>query len=101
MEAAQLLPTCRVKQAAELMGVHPKTVEDYIEAGALPAAKMGRAWVMLTKDVLALVTQQVVHQTAERMKRPAGQRRSTKVKKLGHSPEGSRTASSSGGSCAR
>lgn len=52
-----------------MMNVHPKTVTDHINSGALPAAKIGRAYVMLTSDVMALITRQVAEQTAERMRR--------------------------------
>ncbi|MDR7295461.1 hypothetical protein J2X16_000782 [Pelomonas aquatica] len=51
------------------MKIHPKTVVDHINSGALPAAKIGRAYVMLTRDVMALITRQVAEQTAARMRR--------------------------------
>lgn len=67
-------PTVTLEQAAELMNVHPKTVVDHINSGTLPAAKIGRGYVMLTSDVMALVTHYIVQQTAERMRRvtPSG-----------------------------
>jgi len=40
-----------------------------IASGAIPAAKIGRAWVMLEADVMRYIEQQVIHQTAERMAR--------------------------------
>lgn len=60
-------PTVDVPQAAKLMKVHPKTVQDYIKSGELAAARVGRAYVMMTRDVLALVERQIVRQTAARM----------------------------------
>ncbi|MBT2335029.1 helix-turn-helix domain-containing protein [Variovorax paradoxus] len=60
-------PTVDVEGAAELMKVHPKTVLDLIGAGALPAGRVGRAYVLLSRDVLAYVEQVVVRDTAERM----------------------------------
>lgn len=63
-------PTVDVNEAADLMKVHPKTVLDKINGGELAAGKVGRAYVMLTRDVLALVEQQIVAQTAERMGTP-------------------------------
>jgi len=62
-------PTVSLTEAAELMKVHPETVSDHIRRGALPAAKIGRAYVMLTSDVMALVMRQIAEQTAERMRR--------------------------------
>lgn len=66
-------PTVDVIQAAELMKVHPKTVLDKINAGELAAGKVGRSYVMLTRDVLALVERQILAQTAERMGSPKRQ----------------------------
>ncbi|MFS2204081.1 helix-turn-helix domain-containing protein [Variovorax sp. Varisp36] len=60
-------PTVDVRGAADLMKVHPKTVLDLIGAGALPAGRVGRAYVLLTRDVMRFIEQQVARQTAERM----------------------------------
>jgi excisionase family DNA binding protein len=60
-------PTVDVRGAADLMKVHPKTVLDLIGAGALPAGRVGRAYVLLTKDVLAHVERVIVRDTADRM----------------------------------
>lgn len=62
--------TVDIHQAADLMKVHPKTVLDLIGSGAIPAAKVGRAYVMLTKDVLSHIESAIVRQTAMRMRRP-------------------------------
>lgn len=59
--------TVGVLGAAEIMHVHPKTVEDLIRAGAIPAAKVGRAWVMLRRDVLGYVEMQIAEQTSKRL----------------------------------
>jgi excisionase family DNA binding protein len=63
-------PTLSVPEAAAMMHVHVKTVLDLIAAGAVPAGKVGRAYVMLTKDVMAYIEARVVQQTAQRMRRP-------------------------------
>lgn len=89
-------PTVDLLQAADILKVHPKTVQDYIAAGALPAAKVGRAWVMLTRDVVDLVEQMITRQTAERLRG-----RATRGAPRGPTRGGSRTASSSGGCGAR
>lgn len=52
--------------AAELMKVHRRTVAEFIDAGELPAGKIGRSYVMLTRDVLALVERRIVEQTNQR-----------------------------------
>ena len=62
-----MTPTLDIHGAADLMKVHPKTVLDLIGSGALPAGKVGRAYVLLTKDVLAYVERAIATQTAERM----------------------------------
>ncbi|RTD98582.1 DNA-binding protein [Variovorax atrisoli] len=63
-------PTVDVRGAADLMKVHPKTVLDLIGAGALPAGRVGRAYVLLTRDVLAHIEQVIDRDTAERTTAP-------------------------------
>jgi excisionase family DNA binding protein len=63
-------PTVDITQAAELMKVHPKTVLDKINSGELAAGKVGRAYVFMTKDVLALIEHEIISQTAKRMGTP-------------------------------
>lgn len=65
-------PTLNVKTAAEVLQVHPNTVEGLIRSCALPAAKVGRSYVLLTKDVMAYIEHQVCRQTAERMRMVRG-----------------------------
>ncbi len=67
--------TVNVDQAAELMKVHPKTVKELIGSGALPAGKIGRAYVLLTKDVMNYIEHMIVKQTAERMGTPIRRQR--------------------------
>lgn len=69
-EAVNLSPTSMtvgVKEAAEILRVHPNTVEELIGNGQIPAGKVGRAWVMMTRDVLAYVERVIIAQTAERL----------------------------------
>lgn len=71
-----MTPTVTLEGAAELMNVHPKTVVDLINSGALAAARIGRAYVLLTKDVMAYIEAQIVAQTAARLgPRPVQRRR--------------------------
>ncbi|MBF6990940.1 helix-turn-helix domain-containing protein [Cupriavidus sp. IK-TO18] len=69
-----LPPTVGLTGAAEILRVHPKTVEDLIRDGSIPAGKVGRSWVMMTRDVLAYAERVIIAQTAERL---AAQRRKT------------------------
>lgn len=62
------MSTVNIHGAADLMKVHPKTVLDMIGTGELPAAKVGRAYVMLTRDVLQHIENQIIRQTAKRMR---------------------------------
>jgi excisionase family DNA binding protein len=71
-------PTVGLTGAAEILHVHPKTVEDLIRAGTIPAGKVGRSWVMMTRDVLAYAEKLIVAQTAERL--VAARRRATKAR---------------------
>lgn len=66
------MSTLNIPRAAALLCVHPKTVEDLIHSCALPAAKIGRAYVLLESDVMAYIENQVMRQTAARMKAPSG-----------------------------
>ncbi|MBB5463860.1 helix-turn-helix domain-containing protein [Paraburkholderia sp. Cpub6] len=61
------LVTVDINGAADMMKVHPKTILDLIRDGVLPAARIGRAYVLLSKDVLDYVQQQITNQTAERL----------------------------------
>ena len=62
--------TVDVPGAAELLKIHPETVKKMIHKGELPAAQVGRAYVMMTKDVLDFIENAVIRETAARMRRP-------------------------------
>lgn len=62
--------TVGIKEAAEILHVHPNRVLKLINDGNIPAAKVGRAWVMMTRDVLAYVERVIIAQTAERLSIP-------------------------------
>lgn len=61
------MSTVDIQGAADLMKVHPKTVLNLIQTGALRAARIGRAYVMLERDVMSYIERQIVEQTAGRM----------------------------------
>ena len=93
--------TLDVDQAAEMLKIHPKTVKDLIASGAIPAAKIGRAYVMLTRDVMHYIDNMISQQTAQRMGASQRGRRATRAAQPDQSREGLRSASSSGATCAR
>lgn len=80
-------PTLKLIEAADVLKVHPKTVEDLIRYGVIPAAKIGRSWVMLSTDVLRYVEDEIIRQTAERMRKP-GQGVPLKPRKVPAAPHG-------------
>ena len=89
-------PTMGLKEAAETLNMHPHSVEKLIRSGQLAAGKPGRAYVLLSRDVLAYAEKIIIEQTAERLSR-----RPTKAPSTGRKRGGSRSASASAGSCAR
>lgn len=67
---AMIGDTCDIHEAAKLLKVHWQTVLDLIHKGFLPAAKIGRMWVMVKSDILAYLEGEVSRQTSERMGGP-------------------------------
>ena len=92
-------PTCTVKEAAKLLNVHTCTVEKLIHDGDLPAGKIGRAYVILTKDVLGHAERVILNQTAARLVGLKGP--STRASRPGSSRASSRNASTLNGSYGR
>jgi excisionase family DNA binding protein len=39
------------KETAEILGVHPKTVERYLLAGKLKGARLGKSWKISADDI--------------------------------------------------
>lgn len=58
--------TVSVPEASGILNVHPNTVFKLIDSGDLPAAKIGRSYVMLYKDVMDYIERLVIRQTSER-----------------------------------
>ncbi len=59
--------TLTTTEAAEILKVHTKTVTEMIATGELPAGRFGKSYVMLRRDVLALVERRITRDTAQRM----------------------------------
>lgn len=64
--------TVDIEGAAQLMNIHARTAEKMIARGILPAARIGRAYVLMERDVLAYIEAQIASQTA--LKREKGGR---------------------------
>ena len=48
-----------VEQAAELLAMHPKTIQRYIREGKLRAAKIGKGWRIAGRDLSVFLEQRV------------------------------------------
>ncbi|MEO8717901.1 MAG: helix-turn-helix domain-containing protein [Burkholderiales bacterium] len=44
--------TLNVREAAELLNLHPVTVQERARAGEIPGAKPGKAWVFIEEDLV-------------------------------------------------
>ena len=55
------------KEAAEVLGVHPKTVERYLLSGKLKGARLGKAWKISEDDIQAFY-EAVKKETAKALK---------------------------------
>lgn len=64
--------TLSVKEAAEMMKVHPRTVLELIGSCAIPAAKIGRSYVIMTTDVIEFIDSEISMQTSARMRSTKG-----------------------------
>ena len=42
-----------ITEAADALKIHPHSLEKIIRAGDIPAGRVGRAYVLMTRDVLA------------------------------------------------
>lgn len=86
--------TMDLQEAADALKIHPHTLEALIRDGEIAAGKVGRAYVLLTRDVLKYAEQVIMRQTAERLRL----RGITKERPRGRKRAGSRSASASAGS---
>ena len=59
--------TLDVKGVAEFLNVHTKTVQSLASTGALPGAKIGRAWVFLEDDVQSYIRGEIDRQVKSRL----------------------------------
>lgn len=59
--------TMSVEEVADTLKIHRNSVRKLIQDGAIPAGKSGRAYIILTRDVLAYAEQIIMKQTADRL----------------------------------
>lgn len=64
--------TVDIEGAAQLMNIHARTAEKMIARGILPAARIGRAYVLMERDVLAYIEAQIASQTAQKRGKTRG-----------------------------
>ncbi|WP_250438744.1 helix-turn-helix domain-containing protein [Delftia tsuruhatensis] len=61
--------TLNIREAAEILKIHVKTAEDLVRDGEIPAGKIGRAYVLMRRDVVRYAEKAILQQTAERLVR--------------------------------
>ncbi|GEM_PF-1343082 len=61
-------PTMSLAEAADTLKIHPHSLEKMIRAGDIAAGKIGRAYVLLTRDVLAYAEKVIMRDTADRIR---------------------------------
>lgn len=59
--------TMSLLEAASTLKIHPHTAEKLIRTGKIPAGKIGRSYVLLSRDVLMYAERIIIRQTAERL----------------------------------
>lgn len=59
--------TCTVKEAADILKVHTDTVGKLIANGDLPAGRVGKAYVIMIRDVQRYAERVIMNQTADRL----------------------------------
>ena len=70
MQTIDPAETLDVPAASKKLYIHPNTLMKLIQSGEIPAAKFGRAYVMLGKDVMAYAAREIIKQTNQRMGLP-------------------------------
>ncbi|MDE3021156.1 MAG: helix-turn-helix domain-containing protein [Pseudomonadota bacterium] len=60
------MKTYDLVEAAEILKIHPKTLTELAQSGELYAAKIGRAWVFMERDLETYLRMKSREQTKER-----------------------------------
>lgn len=72
-------PTMSLTEAAAALKIHPHTLEKLIRSGEIAAGKPGRAYVLLTRDVLAYAEKIILRDTADILRSRPSPKRGRKV----------------------
>lgn len=67
LERVGTAETLDLEEAAAVLKIDPETASDLIKDGAIPAARVGRKYVILRRDVMDYLTAVIAKQTADRM----------------------------------
>jgi excisionase family DNA binding protein len=59
--------TMSLLEAASTLKIHPHTAEKLIRTGKIPAGKIGRSYVLLSRDVLTYAEKIIIQQTTDRL----------------------------------
>lgn len=72
--------TLNIREAAEILKIHVKTAEDLVRDGEIPAGKIGRAYVLMRRDVVRYAEKAILQQTADRLLRKRSPKGVSKVR---------------------
>ena len=53
-----VMPTLDLKSAAHFLGLHPNTLQARAKSGAIPGAKIGKAWRFIEADLEGFIRSQ-------------------------------------------
>ena len=71
-EVEYCMRTLSISEAAEVLKVHENTVAELVGTGAIPAAKIGRAWVFIDDDLFDFVRKEIFRQSTARVAGQSG-----------------------------
>ena len=57
--------TLDLQQAAELLRIHPVTLQSKAKAGEIPGAKIGKCWVFVDVDLIEYIRSQYARRTLQ------------------------------------
>jgi hypothetical protein len=57
--------TLNLQQAAELLHIHPVTLQSQAKAGKIPGAKIGKCWVFVSIDLIDYIRSQYPRRTLQ------------------------------------
>jgi len=55
--------TFNLQEAAELLRIHPVTLQAKAKAGDIPGAKIGKCWVLVDVDLIEYIRSQYLRRT--------------------------------------